>query len=302
MKADKKLVCTRSSAPRVQDTVYKKKLGKHSSNIGKSKKNNLLAYYGVELEYEWARGGGPVDQEKFIERVTNKVNHIDKFLVLPKYDGSLTNGIEWATNPMTPSHWLKNIASLKRFCRLIKRSKPSTIKYGNAGMHVHISANGFVSNSHAIAFAYIIGCNDEDMILKFSERDLDKLRSWASLFDDKMDIEMTFDSMDKYKAVRKSSINTYEVRIFRTTYNPKKIIERLQILDIVRCYTIKSRKEDELTFRQAYNWALPIQQRWLKNQWGYGIRKLEEMLNIKRPSSELPILPLSLNYELRSCA
>jgi hypothetical protein len=257
------------------------KVGK-DKKIGDNKNKNV-SFYGVEIELE--RKNIPVKKtrQKIVVHVTSKIN-TEKFRFIGKHDGSMMSGIEFVSNPMSISAWTYNWRRIRKFFKVTSDLlSPSQ----TAGLHIHLAHNSLDGVPHIkriIEFVY----KNADFFIKMSGRtDQYRLNKYASfemlskiwLPEDTLieRVLRTRDETYKYGAIRLTR-NTLEFRFFCSTSNWEVFLGRLQVIDILKnwCSISKSNNVEEML-----NWARPIQEKWLKNIWKYGISCIEKTLLIK---------------------
>lgn len=164
------------------------------------------------------------------------------------HDGSLNEGFEIATMPMT----LDYAESIKdRFvdsmgiARLLGYNSHNT---NTCGLHIHFDRSFFgrdyrTQNTKASYLAIIMERNWEKFV-QFSRRNYSRLDNWAKKMDLVQDIYADDDDDDaqskfsrkygngeKYIALNTSHSNTYELRIFRGTLKTETLFATMQFVD-----------------------------------------------------------------------
>ena len=188
-------------------------------------------FFGIEIEVENAKNEGYMHRVQAAEYAQSHLEPID--LAYLKNDGSLSDGFEIVTHPMTHDFYMNQASELWNTLEHL-RSRMSMRSWGTStcGLHVHISRAGFKSGAHMHRFLNLVYSNEEfySMLagrsssrwakfddVKHSEflgRDEDGNRSykiWNS-FRDK--IERGRHS-DRYSAVNTQNAHTLEMRIFK---------------------------------------------------------------------------------------
>ena len=196
-------------------------------------------HLGVELEID---GGGESHDN------ANMIMAPLGGLAYAMHDGSLNDGFEIATMPMT----LDFAESVKhRFedsmgiARLLGYNSHNT---STCGLHIHLDKDFFgrdyrTQNTKASYLAIIMERNWEKFV-QFSRRNYSRLDNWAKKMDlvqdiyaddDDDDAQSKFNSKygngDKYIALNTSHSHTYELRIFRGTLKLETFFATMQFVD-----------------------------------------------------------------------
>jgi len=199
----------------------------HVSN-GVVRKYRQIAYMGFELEVEYKNQGllgfGDGVASADIENVT--------YL---KSDGSLNHGFEMVTHPMTLA-WAMEHFPWERIEHLNDGSF-SGWDADTAGLHIHVSRDGFFSYGHQARFIHLITRNQhlfESLAGRSSARwarfDTSNLRNISRKL-------RHLDSSERYLAVNIQNRNTLEVRIFQSSLKTERIKMCLQLVDASVKYT-----------------------------------------------------------------
>ena len=188
-------------------------------------------FFGIEIEVENSRTGGFSDRVQAAEYAQSHLEPID--LAYLKNDGSLSDGFEIVTHPMTHDFYMNQATELWSTLEHL-RSNMGMRSWGTStcGLHIHISRAGFKGGAHMHRFLNLVYSNEEFYSLmagrtssrwaKFDDvkqsrmigRDEDGNRSykvWNS-YRDKIERGRT---TDRYSAVNTQNAHTLEMRIFR---------------------------------------------------------------------------------------
>jgi len=179
-----------------------------------------------------------------------------KDVVYAKTDGSLSNGFEIITHPMTLAKHTKSMkwqSGMDLLSKLGYRSHNTT----TCGLHVHINRSFFgstssVQNINAAKISYLLEKNMVDVI-KFTRRKQYELSRWATfgsvytslnyadstgqLLGEKTksllskNFSRYYPKRNKYIALNTMHSNTYEFRIFKGTLNFGSFLATLQFVD-----------------------------------------------------------------------
>lgn len=197
-----------------------------STNGSIIRKYKQIGYLGFELEVE-ADGG---DRNGGASLFKN-----DEDIVYLKQDGSINNGFEIVTHPMTLDWAMEHFP----WQRLEELDALGFEGFGcsNVGVHVHVSRDGFTNESHQARFVHFV-IRNENFLCALAGRknntyayfDRDALRGMAKK------LRRTI-STPKYSAVNVLHKHTLEVRIFQSSVKVKRVKMYLQLVDAIRLYT-----------------------------------------------------------------
>lgn len=194
-------------------------------------------FMGVELEID-----GAGEDSNSARTILNVANGSGLEHLYCKHDGSLDDGFELVTHPMTLNYhytkmpW-KNI--LNKATQLDYRSHQAN----TCGLHVHVSRNAFgtteVEQDSVIARILYFFEKHWEELLKFSRRTQCQLERWAARYGYK---EQSRDILDhakkgyhggRYTCINLQNTDTIEFRIFRGTLKYNTLIATLQLVDRV---------------------------------------------------------------------
>ena len=211
-------------------------------------------FFGVELEIDGA--GEDNDNAAEILHIAN----VERPLVYCKHDGSLDDGFEIVTHPMTLDFHLHNMP-WEQIVEEAKKLGYTSHQAGTCGLHVHVNRNAFgeteVQQDAVIArILYFVEKNWEEL-LKFSRRTQSQLDQWAARYGYKDQPKELLDHAKKsahagrYTSVNLTNKNTIEFRIFRGTLKYNTLIATLQLLDRI-CDVALFMSDEEL---KAMSWT-----------------------------------------------
>lgn len=169
-----------------------------------------------------------------------------------KYDGSLHDGLEIASQPATLAYHMKKFGWADVLKILSSYSKSHDA--GTCGFHVHVSRKGLghTDETRELVIAKLLYLVDEwftpsGPLGKFSRRDMTDgdqtywckpnkvgIKSTDSRkdFDKKYaDYKMSYEGRDRYRALNLTNSATIEFRMFRGTHNPETFAATLQLVD-----------------------------------------------------------------------
>ncbi|MGN0150274.1 MAG: amidoligase family protein [Clostridia bacterium] len=191
-------------------------------------------FYGVELEID---KGGEYDSNA--EILLNIANHNGEHMYC-KHDGSIDDGFEMVTHPMSLDYHMSGINWLKIFNKAVEmgyRSHNTT----TCGLHIHVnrSAFGKKHDEQEIVIARIVHFVEKHWweIVKFSRRTELNLNRWAARYATiSSEVQDTYKKakdkrLGRYVAVNLENYATIEFRLFRGTLRYKTFIAALQLVD-----------------------------------------------------------------------
>lgn len=212
-------------------------------------------YFGVELEIDDA---GEDSDNAF--SILQAANGDGRERIYCKHDGSLDDGFEIVTHPMTLEYHCIHMpwqAILKEAVSLGYHSHQST----TCGLHVHVNRSAFGDTSwqqdEVIArILYFVEKHWEEL-LKFSRRTARQLDRWAARYGlmerpaDILDHAKKGYHAGRYTCVNLLNDSTIEFRIFRGTLKYNTLLATLQMVDRI-CDVALFLSDDEI---KALSWT-----------------------------------------------
>lgn len=190
-------------------------------------------YLGIELEVDMGnnRGSHNTMAEQVIDKLGDDV-------VYCKWDGSIGNGFEIVTHPMTLDKYHQLDWS---FLDDLKRNRYRSWNAGTCGLHVHVSRTAFRGNSsvsneaHQLRFLKFIYDNQRQAC-RIAGRVSDYAR-----WDDKGNliakVKHGANSAGHYSAVNTENRSTIEVRIFKGSLRKERVLSGIEFVHAVVEYT-----------------------------------------------------------------
>lgn len=177
-----------------------------------------------------------------------------------KHDGSLDDGFEMVTHPMTLAYHQAEMPWAAILRKAVQMGYTSH-QAGTCGLHVHVNRNAFgeteARQDAVIArILYFFEKNWEEL-LKFSRRTQHQLDQWAARYGYKDQPKELLDHAKKsahagrYTSVNLTNKNTIEFRIFRGTLKYNTLVATLQLLDRI-CDVALFMSDEEL---KAMSWT-----------------------------------------------
>lgn len=203
-------------------------------------------YFGVELEID--DGGEDNTNAEKILRIANQRGE----LVYIKHDGSLNEGMEIVTHPMSLDFHLHQMP----WADVLAKARDMGYLSHQActcGLHVHVNRTAFgdTEDEQETVIARILYFFEKhwEELLKFSRRTQKQLRRWADRYGLKEHPKQVLDiakgSQERYMCVNLTNYHTVEFRMFRGTLKLNTLIATLQLLDRI-CDVAINLSDDEL--------------------------------------------------------
>jgi hypothetical protein len=211
----------------IHDYSYRPDLVFHTTN-----KDERL-YFGMEIELECRNGR--TDPSDYAGNMLERYD-----LAYLKSDGSLSDGFEIVTHPMTHD-FFKNEATefWETIATLRDRHRVMTWGASTTGIHIHISRTGFNGGAHMHRFLNLVYSNEElysaiagrnssrwakfdDVLESLRVEDEYGNRTWSTYRGFRKKINDGRNT-DRYSAVNTQNRDTLELRIFKSTTKPERI-------------------------------------------------------------------------------
>lgn len=204
---------------------------------------NSEIFYGMELEID--QGDNKTECAKKLYDIGD-----DENLFYLKEDGSLDDGIEIVSHPMTLQFLTDHKDMLGEIRKTAREFGFLAHEAKTCGLHFHISRESIKLKSnnqidYTIAKILFIMEKYSREFLKFSRRDLASLNRWAANYGimTKEDAEAIVKqgkegSLTRYKALNLCPSRTIEFRLFRSSLLPDTILATLEFVDNVVWYAI----------------------------------------------------------------
>ena len=192
-------------------------------------------FLGVELEIDEA---GESDHNAW--ELLNIANGEGEKRLYCKHDGSLDDGFELVTHPMSLRYHMEEMPWDKILRRAAEMGYTSH-QAGTCGLHVHVSRDAFGSTEAeqdaAIARVLYFFEKNWEELLKFSRRTQRQLDRWAARYGYKEQPRDILEHAKKgcpggrYTCVNLQNGDTVELRIFRGSLRWNTLIATLQLVD-----------------------------------------------------------------------
>jgi len=219
-------------------------------NFHKTKGETTPLYMGIELEVE-----NELSQIT-CNKMSKKVHDILDEVVYMKTDGSLMNGFEIVSHPMSFSYISENTEKFKKTLETLSSNGFRSYSSNTCGMHIHMSKESFTT-WQLFRFMEFFQKN-KNFIVQISQRELSKLDKWAALTDENTkDIvfkakcaKKNQDRFSRYEAINISNRNTVEIRIFRGTLAPGSFFKNIEFCVALHEFTRDNTKTDLASFKK----------------------------------------------------
>lgn len=211
-------------------------------------------YFGVELEIDEA-GEDTESARKLLMIANRKADNL-----YCKHDGSLDDGFELVTHPMTLAYHLHEMPwgdLLHKAASLGYTSHQAK----TCGLHIHVNRDAFGATEAAqdACIARILYFFEKhwEELLKFSRRTQRQLERWAARYGYKEQPKEILEHAKKgghggrYTCVNLTNVDTIEFRMFRGTLKLNTLIATLQLVDRI-CDVALCLTDEEL---KALSWT-----------------------------------------------
>lgn len=192
-------------------------------------------FFGVELEIDY--GGEYSDSARKLLAIANG-NDRNDFLYI-KHDGSLEEGMELVTHPMTLEHhqnFMPWESILNKAVSLGYRSHQTS----TCGLHVHVNRDSLgdsvARQEETIARILFFVENHWNELLRFSRRTQSQMEQWAARYGRKDSPKEQLEHakgryLSRYTCVNLLNSATIEFRLFRGTLRYNTLIATLQLVN-----------------------------------------------------------------------
>ena len=191
-------------------------------------------FLGVELEID--SGGEDCDNARSVLEIANSNSE----RIYCKHDGSLCEGFEIVSHPMTLDYHLKEMNWLAVMGRALEMGYLSH-NTSSCGLHIHVNRNAFGDNvdvqESAIGRIVFFVEKHWNELVKFSRRTQINLNRWAARYATISETAKETYTKAKqkyagrYVAVNLNNYDTIEFRMFRGTLRYKTFVATLQLVE-----------------------------------------------------------------------
>ncbi len=219
-------------------------------------------FMGVELEID--KGGEYDENAQVLLDMANE----DETRIYCKHDGSINNGFEIVSHPMTLAYHRDKMNWSDLFEAAVAREYRSH-QTQTCGLHIHVnrSAFGKTEEEQDTAIARVIYFVEHhwNELVMFSRRHSETLDRWAARYATisntaRETYQKAKDKrMGRYVAVNLENENTIEFRLFRGTLRYKTFLATLQLVDEI-CFLaarLTDKEMEEMSWSQFVSRILP---------------------------------------------
>lgn len=198
-------------------------------------RGNGNRFFGCELEID-----GAGKDEDNAQELCEAINMHNENIYI-KTDGSLNEGMEIVTHPMTLEYHTKSMP-WDEICRIALHMGYRSHNVSTCGLHIHINRTAFGKTideqEECIARVLYFFESNWNELLKFSRRTENQLNQWAKRYGWQCEPKAILDDAKKcytgrYVCVNITNYSTIEIRIFRGTLKCNTIIASIQLADAI---------------------------------------------------------------------
>lgn len=197
-------------------------------------------FLGVELEVELVdRYAEREDKARQLNELINDGDIGRK--VFFENDGSLTNGFELVTHPMSlPAHrelwkWLQDKSATKGLISHKGRDGNSS----TCGLHVHVNRDSLTKLQIAKMVAFVNNPDNQEFMTALARRYGMAATGYCRIKADKAKVGKAAESSDRYEAVNVTPRHTIEFRIFRGTLKYESLVAAIEFVHALCEYTAR---------------------------------------------------------------
>ena len=200
-----------------------------------------VLFMGVELEIDNG-GEDNFNAEKLLTVANRYAEHI-----YCKHDGSINNGFEMVSHPMTLDYHTNEMNWLDIFEKAVSMDYRSH-QTGTCGLHIHVNRSAFGETDEqredVISRIVYFVENHWNELLRFSRRTEANINRWANRYGISTTAKDTYKNakekhLGRYVAVNLENYNTIEFRIFRGTLRYETFIATLQLINEICRFAIQ---------------------------------------------------------------
>jgi hypothetical protein len=214
--------CNADGGGRIHSYSYKPRAKFHKADNEHVKDTNQL-YFGIELEVE--RNGSSTDKSS----MAKLIEHDSYYL---KNDGSLSDGFEIVTHPLTFSYIQQNKSIIfSKMLSLLSSNRYRSYDSDTCGMHIHLSKKAFGTWQLYRFIKFFV--DNKDFVTYISQRKSEQLNKWATI-EEENDNAIIYKAKKKggnskrYVAINLQNDKTVELRIFRGTLNHMSFMKNIE--------------------------------------------------------------------------
>lgn len=214
-------------------------------------------FIGNELEIECCGEKSRNEVAHEINKILNEDETIGKMAHFEN-DGSLNNGFEIITNPMTMKWLYEHENIFKEELAKLEELGAKSHDTKTCGLHVHFSRKDF-DNDSTSRLVYLFEKFKNELI-KFSRRSSESIDRWCSFcnfYELSLDyIKNNMGNFNRYKAVNLNNTNTIEIRLFKGTLKFETYMASIELVNnVMGIARAKNNIEiQDVTFNDILKW------------------------------------------------
>jgi len=215
-----------------------------------------VLFMGLEIEVE-CKGGSIPNGVNVLEEAFGA----DENYLYLKSDGSLNYGFEIVTHPRTlASHKSEKLQAFK----VLADSGFRGWNTQTCGIHVHVNRDGFNGVPHQWRWTRLFANNENQMTILAGR----KSDQWATFSGMKSKLSQAFKfhrgrGDNRYEAINLTNWDTFEVRIFKSSLNPERIMMIMELIDATveytRHLTVQEISDHALEWARFIDWVVSEQ-------------------------------------------
>lgn len=227
--------------------------------FGRSPQDRTTTTFGVELEVEYRNAQTAMANDSL------RMMWGNEDVTFLKSDGSLRDGVEAVSHPMTLDFARSNIN--RDALASLSQQGVRSWNTNTCGIHIHLGRDTFRNHSHLARFM-ILFTRSKEQIVALAGRETSQ---WASfeLNPDESIVKQADGKQlphTRYRAINLMNRDTVEIRVFRGSLNPDTIIAHMELLSAMTEYTRDQRNiiglSKSLTWVQFRGWLFMNQQQY----------------------------------------
>lgn len=211
-------------------------------------------FFGIELELDCG-GEDSSNAQKLLDHINQ-----DNDYIYAKHDGSLSNGFELVSHPMSLDYHLNEVDYSGLFEKAVSMGYRSH-QTQTCGLHIHVNrsafGNTYEEQEEVIARIVFFVESNWNELLKFSRRTEQAMNRWASRYGISENTQETYQKAKSKHLGRYTAVNietgqpTLELRLFRGTLRYQTFIATLELVDEI-CQVCKYLNDEEL---EGLSWS-----------------------------------------------
>ena len=227
------------------------------SEIKEGITENDLLYFGTETEVENKRN--TISNNEMAKMIRKELRHLD---LVFETDGSLHNGFEIITQPMTMAYIKEHKQDFEKMFKMLSTNGFASHDTSTCGLHVHFSRNYFADNEDKYLQKLTLFFETfKSELQTFSRR---TSFNWCSFISDNTSIDKRYlkssvilkdyakDHTGHSVAINLQNTNTIEIRIFKGTLRFETYMASVELVNNL-VMSVKNKKTRKISFDNVVN-------------------------------------------------